>query len=85
MLLDDKSMKVNSIDVTSAELRVGYIQAEDDFFQTLMVPVWVFETREDFMMSNGKEMTNYLPYMFDARNGKQIDLSWVSSGSGAQQ
>ena len=32
------------IDVTSAELRMGYIGVKDNDKQALMVPVWVFET-----------------------------------------
>lgn len=82
-LLNNSSMEGVRITVNSAQLRVGLIQSEDDFFQSLMVPVWVFETKETYSLANGKTTHSYLAYMIDATNGVEIDR--VSGYGGAQR
>jgi beta-lactamase regulating signal transducer with metallopeptidase domain len=76
-LLSNSSMKDVLITVNSAQLRMGLIQSEEDIYQSLMVPVWVFDTTEAYSLANGKTTHSNLTYMIDAVSGNEIDAARI--------
>ncbi len=75
------------VDVTSAQLRMGYIGVKDNENQAMMVPVWVFETTfgNDNAVLNKHQSHSDDTYVLNAIDGgviemKRHDFKEVSAG-----
>ena len=61
-----------TINVLSAELRVGYISVKDNTQQAMLVPMWVFETSETFTIEGKTYTESGKTYQFNAIDGGVI-------------
>lgn len=75
---DMYGMKDFTVNVVSAELRMGYIGVKDNVKQALFIPVWVFETQCSHFNSvlNTQQTWKGDAYVFSAIDGGTIDVNW---------
>ncbi len=62
-----------AVKVTSAELRMGYIDIKGNAKQALMVPVWFFRTRETWTRGGKTVLGNEETYKFSAIDGGAVE------------
>jgi hypothetical protein len=62
-----------TVNVTSAELRMGYIDIKGNSKQALMVPVWLFRTQETWTVQHKIVIGNEETYKFNAIDGGAIE------------
>jgi hypothetical protein len=69
-------MKDYTISVVSAQLRMGYINVKDDPGRALMVPVWVFDTKESYLLDlTGNQFEHDSDqYVLNAIDGGVIEM-----------
>ena len=67
-----------TINVDTAELRVGYIDVKDELNQALLVPVWMFQTTGALTANDGRTFTGMMDeiYIFNAIDGGYIHESF---------
>lgn len=67
-----------TINVDTAELRVGYIDVKDELNQALLVPVWMFQTTGALTANDGRTFTDMMDeiYIFNAIDGGYIHESF---------
>ena len=67
-----------TINVDTAELRVGYIDVKDELSQALLVPVWMFQTTGALTVNDGRTFSSMMDeiYIFNAIDGGYIHESF---------
>ena len=67
-----------TINVDTAELRVGYINVKGELNQALLVPVWMFQTTGALTAKDGRTFTGMMDeiYIFNAIDGGYIHESF---------
>lgn len=67
-----------TINVDTAELRVGYIDVKDELNQALLVPVWMFQTTGALTVKDGRTFSGMMDeiYIFNAIDGGYIHESF---------
>jgi hypothetical protein len=67
-----------TINVDTAELRVGYIDVKDELNQALLVPVWMFQTTGALTAKDGRTFSGMMDeiYIFNAIDGGYIHESF---------
>jgi N-acetylmuramoyl-L-alanine amidase CwlA len=67
--LDSYGMEKKMLNVTSAELRTGYINVKDHLDQALLVPMWVVHATETYTIQGRTDKGNEDDYLFNAIDG----------------